>query len=323
MSKRGFGSGLRSAVMLTSLAAFCSPAAWAQVKLEYKFPEGEKLAYKTTSKTNQLLTIMGQEINTESKETVVSSTVVGKKRADNTLPIEEKVESLNVELSLPMGINLAFDSKDPNPKIDNSQVAFLLDVYKLVSQMSYTVVLDDHNKVKAIEGAEKILEKADALNEMGKQTLQGRVNAQQLKKQFEQSHSNLPDILARPGEPWERDEVLELGAGQTLTFHKKYEYVGTEKQGAATLDKIQVKTTGVKYEMAADSPSPLKVTKSDLKVESAGGTIYFDHEKGHIVTANGKTQIKGPMTFSAGGQEIPGSLDLTIESNSELQPAAK
>ena len=65
------------------------------------------------------------------------------------------------------------------------------------------------------------------------------------------------------------------------------------------------------------------MTKSDLKVESADGTIYFDHEKGRIVTAKGKTQIKGPMTFIAGGQEIPGSLDLTIESDTELQPATK
>ena len=323
MRKQRGGSGLWSAVVLTSLVVFTSPAAWAQVKLEYKFPEGEKLAYKTTSRTAQVLTLMGQGITTESKETVVTSTAVGKKRADNTLPIEEKVESLNVELSLPGGMIIAFDSKDPNAKADNPQLGFLIDVYKLVSQIGYTVVLDDHNKVKAIEGAEKILEKADALNEMAKQTIRGRVDAQRLKTQFEQSHGNLPDILARPGEPWERNEVLDLGSGQTLTFHKKYEYVGPEKQGDTTLDKIKVKTTEVKYEMDPNSPSPLKVTKSDLKVESGDGTIYFDHEKGHIVTAKGKTQIKGPMTFAAGGQEIPGSLDLTIEANSELQPAAK
>src|SRR4029077_16831904 len=133
----------------------------------------------------------------------------------------------------------------------------------------------------------------------------------------------LPDVLARPGEPWDRVEVLNLEAGQTLTFHKKYEYAGTEKVGGATLDKNTSTTTDVKYQMDPNSQSPLKVTKSDLKVESADGTIYFDHAKGHVVSASGKTQIKGPMTFTAGGQEIPGSLDLTIETKTELQPAAK
>ena len=32
-----------------------------------------------------------------------------------------------------------------------------------------------------------------------------------------------------------------------------------------------------------------------------------------MVEAKGKTQIKGSMTFSVNGQELPGELDLTIE----------
>ena len=153
------GCGQQSA--LTSLAVLGPPAARAQVKLEYKFPEGKKRAYKTTSKTAQVLTLNGQEIATESKQTVISSSTVGKRRADNTLPIEEKVESLATEITLPGGIIVTFDSKDPNPKVDNPQLGFLVDVFKLVSEIGYTVVLDDHDKVKAVEGAEKILEKAE------------------------------------------------------------------------------------------------------------------------------------------------------------------
>jgi len=75
--------------------------------------------------------------------------------------------------------------------------------------------------------------------------------------------------------------------------------------------------------MDPNSPSSLKVTKSDLKVESGTGAILFDREGGHVVTANGKIHIKGSMTFTAAGQEVPGEIDLTIESDTELQPAAK
>ncbi len=295
----------------------------AQVKLEYKYPEGQKLTYKTSSKTSQVLKLMGQAIETESKETVINTSTVGKKRADSTVPVEEKVESLNVELSLPGGIAISYDSKDPESKIDNPQLAFLGDVYKLFSQLAYTVVLDGQNKVKAVEGTEKLLEKANALNELGKQSVRNRLDASRLKTQFEQGHGILPDVLARPGEPWERTEKLELGGGQTLTFHKKYEYAGNEKHGNATLEKINVKTTEVSYSMDPNSASPLKVTKSDLKVESGSGTILFDREGGHVVQANGKTHIKGSMTFQAAGQEIPGELDLAIESNTQLQPTAK
>jgi hypothetical protein len=295
----------------------------AQVKLEYKFPEGEKLIYKTTSRTSQVLTLMGQAIETESKETVVGSSAVGKKREDGTLPLEEKVESLSSEISLPGGVTISYDSKDPQSKIDNPQLAFLADVYKIVGKLAYTVVLDGQNKVKAIEGTEKLVEQANGLNEMAKQAIVKRLDARWLRSQFEQTHGNLPEVLARPGEPWERTEHLELGGGQTLTFHKKYEYAGTEKRGNATLEKIDVKTTEVSYKMDPDAPSPLKVSKSDLKVESGTGAILFDREGGHVVTSNGKIHIKGPMTFMAGGQEIPGELDLTIQSDTELQPATK
>jgi len=195
-------------------------------------------------------------------------------------------------------------------------------VYKLISQMSYTVVLDEQNKVKAVEGTESLLEKADKLSDMAKQSVRSRLNPQHLKEQFEERHANLPDVLARAGEPWERTEKVDLG-GQTLTFHKKYEYAGTDKLGGKTLDKINVKTLDVKYAMDPNSASPLKVTKSDLKVESGDGTILFDRDAGAAVSTKGKIRIKGSMTFDAGGQELPGELDLTIETDTELQPPAK
>jgi hypothetical protein len=61
-----------------------------------------------------------------------------------------------------------------------------------------------------------------------------------------------------------------------------------------------------------------------LKPAASEGTMLFDREAGHVVSAKGKTQIKGDMmTFSLNGAELPGALDLTIETATELQAAAK
>ena len=150
--------------------------------------------------------------------------------------------------------------------------------------------------------------------------VRSQLESDKLKKEFEQSHRNLPDVLARPGESWERTETVDVGGGQTLTFRKKYEYAGTEKKGDKTLDKITSKAIEVKYSMDPNAESPLKVTKSDLKVESSDGTILFDREAGCIVEAKGKTHIKGSMTFSIQGQELPGELDLTLDTTTQLQP---
>jgi hypothetical protein len=300
-----------------------SQAAQAQVKLEYKFPEGKKVTYKTTSKTHQILTLMGMEIATDSEQTVVTSQAVGKRREDSTLPIEVKVESLRAELSLPGGLNVTYDTSDPNAKIENAQLAFLADVFKMASESRYTVILDAQNKVKAIEGAEKLLEKAEKLDPMARDLVRGELKPEKLKSQFEQGLRDLPDVLARTGEPWERDEVVHAGGGQTITFHKKYEYAGTEKKGDQALDKITSKAIEVKLEQDAEGQTPLKITKSDLKVESSEGTVLFDREAGRAVDSRGKTRIKGSVTFTAAGQEIPGELDLTMESHTELQPPAK
>ena len=90
------GPRLWAAAALATIMLFGLRSSQAQVKLEYKFPEGQKLTYKTTAKTSQVLTLMGQGIETESKETVVNTSVVGKKRVDSTVPVNEAVESLNV-----------------------------------------------------------------------------------------------------------------------------------------------------------------------------------------------------------------------------------
>src|SRR5438309_1002007 len=76
------------------LLALAAPPARAQVKLEYKFPEGTKSSHKTIAKIHQVLSIMGMNIETEAEESVVSSTTIGKRNTDGTLPVAEKVESI-------------------------------------------------------------------------------------------------------------------------------------------------------------------------------------------------------------------------------------
>jgi hypothetical protein len=263
------------------------------------------------------------EIESDEERTVVWSLTAGKRRTDSSTPVERKTESFRAQISLPGGNNLTYNSNDPNAKIDNQALAFLGDLFKLASEVVYTVVLDDQHKVKAIEGTEKLQEKADKLEPMARDLIRSQFESDKLKRAFEQELRILPDVLARPGEPWERTEILEIGGGQTLTFHKKYEYVGTEKIGNKSLDKINSKVLEVTYKQDPDANTPLKAVKSNLKIDSSDGTILFDREEGQSVSNRGKIRIKGDMTFSANGMEIPGSLDLKIETNTDRQPATK
>ena len=309
---------------LACLAALSSQTAQAQVKLEYKFPEGQKLTYKTTSRVRQVLTFMNnQEKESVMRRTKVWTRSVGKHRGDSTLPIEEKVHSLRDEYTFPGGIKLTLDSSDPKIKIDNDELSFLGDVFNLESAIAYEVVLDKETKVKAIEGIEKLKEKTEKLDDrIAREEFQNEIGTDRLKTKFEQSIHNFPDALARTGEPWERTEILEIN-GKTFTVRKKYEYRGTEKKGDKTLEKVTFKVLEVKYDQEAVDKLPVKVVKNKLKVESSEGTILFDREEGHVVSVSDKIRIKGEMTYSGGGVDQAVPLDLNFDTSTQLQPPTK
>ena len=205
---------------LALVALLWPHSAHAQVKLEYKFPEGRTLKYKTAAKTSQVLTLAGMSIETESDQTLNLSQTVGKKRDDSSVPVEQKIESIKVDLSLPGGLNVKYDSSDPGSKIENPALAFLGEVWKLVGEMAYTVVLEKDNKVKAVEGTEKLLEKADQLSPMARTTVRSHLESDTIKSQFEQQmrqparypwHQKPgPRVMETPG-----TETSDIGSGQT------------------------------------------------------------------------------------------------------------
>ena len=298
--------------------------AQAQVKLEYRFPEGRALKYKATVKTKQTLTIQGMEVETSSEQASVTRQTTGKKRDDSNIPVEEKIESVRIELSLPGGINLTIESNEPDAKIDNPQLAFLGEAIKANSGAAYTVVLDGQNKVKAVEGTEKILEKAEKLSEQARNLITAQMKTEKLKRRFEQEHGNLPEVLARPGDTWERNEVIDISGGQILAFKKKFEYAGTEALNNKTLDKIKTTVTGVEIKSEGDGDAPFKLLKSELKVLESDGTVLFDREGGHVVSQKSKLHVKGDkVTYSFNGNELPGAIEFSMDVDNELQPSAK
>src|SRR5262249_46828650 len=100
---------------------------------------------------------------------------------------------------------------------------------------------------------------------------------------------------------------------------KKYEYAGTEKKGGKALDKITAKVLEAGYRQDADSSSPAKLAKADVKVTSSEGTIFFDREAGRMVESHERVELTGGLTFSAQGQDQRIGFDLTLRVDVQLQ----
>lgn len=313
---------VRRMLATMALVGVLCPAAWAQVKLEYKPAEGRTLRHKTVVKVNQVLSVAGMDVATGSESDVVTTSANGKRRDDGTLPIGIAIDSIRSKITI-QGQEFTVDSADKDPKIDVPGLDFVGALIKATRGASYTVVLDAKNAVKAVEGTEKNLEKVADLPPQAAAEFKSRFDVDHIKREFEQEHGNFPDGLVREGEPWERTETSDIGGGQSLTLKKRYEYKGTVQKDGKALDKIGVKALEVTYKMDPNAESPAKVTKSDLKVESSDGTILFDREAGAAVEHAETYRITGDMTLVIAGKDYPSKLDLTIGSTTTSEKVAK
>ncbi len=290
------------------------------VKLEARFPEGQTLRYRFHTSIRQLVKNLGMEMPSSQDRTVVCSAAIGKRRGDKSLPIAVKVDSLRDRMRLPGGLDVSFDSsKDQKAKVANPDLDFFSDVYRTAASASYTVVLDEKDRVKAIEGADALRGRIDRLDPRAGDLLLSRLSAATLKSDFQQALGALPDGPVRPGQSWDRTEAIDFGAGLKVVLHRKYQYAGTEKKGGKTLDRITAKVADARCVQDADSSSPLKVTKSDMKVDSSEATVLFDREAGRIVESHDRFEMKGNLTLSAQGQEQSCGFELTVRADAQLQ----
>ena len=301
MSQRPILSGLRAAAALTVLGMI-SLAGPAQVKLEYKYPEGQKLTYKTTANTSQSLKLAGQAIETERRRHGHHLA----ERSARSGPTQPSPSPRRWNRSPPRCRFLAASTSrtTPRTRTPRSTILSWRSCGTCTRWSARPGLHGGAGRPKTRSRPSKEPKRSSRRPTSSTSRPRRRSAAAWTSSTSRRSSSSptaiCPDVLARPGEPWERTENLAVGGGQTLTFHKKYEYAGTEKLGDATLDKINVKTTEVKYAMDANSPSPLKVLKSDLKVESGDGVILFDREAGARGLLEGQNPDQRPHDLRGG-----------------------
>jgi hypothetical protein len=301
-----------AAVASATLALCLASAALAQVKLEFKHPEG-KTTTVTTSKSHQVLTIAGMDVETDAESVTTSSATVEKPLPDGSVKIHEKVEAMTMTLNLPGAMKVTYDSKMPDAKSDVPAIQAILDGLRAMDGKTYTLVVGKDHRVTRVEGVQQIIETAPAA---AVDELKRSLDPEKLKRQTHQAYAVLPDKPVNKGDKWIRTEVSDIGGGQTLTFQKYYEYQGTVEKGGKTLEKIGFYIDSVSYALDPNGAIPVKVVNSDLKVGFSSGTLLFDRDAGQIVETTSTIRMSGPMTFSVNGVELPGKVDLTIESNS-------
>ena len=256
-----------------------SRASVAQVQLELKIPAGKKATVATDTVSNQVLTLAGMNIESKSEQNLVSSVTFSKIGADGGYRVEHKTESLQARVKA-AGMEFAFDSVNPDKEADNAVGKQVAEIFRATMKGVWTSVHDKTNRAVAIEGIDKLLEGASPETAAAMRT---QLDPDYLKDTINKKLDRIPAKPIKKGDSWEQTEPARVGGGQTLTFKQRFTYTGPIEKNGAKLERIEIATTEVQYEIGADSPLPLKLVKSDLKVSNAKGEILFDRQLGNVV----------------------------------------
>jgi hypothetical protein len=288
-------------------------SAFGQVKLERKYTEGATYTAESTSRIEQKLTIAGMETDTSVDTRTVVKATVGKRDVAGMLKIQEKIESLNINMGI-MGQTYSFDSSSPDVK-GSSPFEMLRDVHKALSKRMTSTVLDKQNRVHAIESDQDVL---SSLPPEVQAIAKSQVDPEYLKKAANQELDSLPTEAVSKGDSWQRTEQANFGAGQIMTFQVKYTYEGTVEKDGKQLDKVTTKTLSVDFSLQ-DSPLPLQLKGSDLKAAESEGVILFDRQLGRVVESNSSIRITGDIMFAVNNMDLPSQLDLKMQSSTMLK----
>jgi hypothetical protein len=296
------------------LASFHS-SAQAQVLFKHKVIEGSTRTHEVSNLINQTLTIMGMEIKTEVDNSITLSTTTGKKDAQGRIPNKVKFEAVRTNITGANGVSLNFDSSINLSKTDTPQLEPVLAALKAIAGASYTVVLDAEYQLVELQGHNDIVKDAP---EAAAPFLKAQFSEEKLKAAHQHLLARYPAKPVAVGDSWEHVEPVDLGSGQTMKMLRQYEYLGTEQRDGRTLDKLSAADKKV-VSFEVDNTAPLKVSKTDLSVAESKATVLFDRDRGVEVEATRLMHIKGKLTLSINGNDLPTEVDLKIETTSRLK----
>jgi len=277
---------LRQLLLGVVILGAAAPAYGQEVKLRWKFKEGDKFYVEDVQTTKTDVSVLGQQIKEEAKTTTVTSYTVKSVKSDSIVLVQ-KIESV--------------DSRSQGGLGGSTEK-----IKEKMKGATFTVTITPDGKVTKFEGYQEFAKKlTDGDDEMSK--LLGMFFSEELfKSSAEQSFNMLPDNPVKQGDTWTREGKMPVPGLGDFKLTSKYTYEGKGEGGEkikARQDLMYVVPKG-----GGDIGGIMKIVKGDLKAENGKGHFLFDPEKGRLVKGEMNLFIKGRLTVEFGGQNIDISL---------------
>lgn len=303
--------------LAVALLVLSSPA-WAEDKVEIQhnpaMNPGDKSQVRVETNIEQTLTIAGTPLHSKVEQFMAIDEEVGEPDGDGGATTRDHFEFMIFRMTLPDGREFNFDSGNPDQSSGIAELEPIEKLFRALSGVTWTSTFDADHKMVSLEYD------GDPFSQLD-EAMRKEVATEKWLQRSKIDLARLPDGAVAVGDTWTRTEPMDLGSGQTMTFEKKYEYLGTQETGGVVFDRIGSSALSVEYRMEANPNLPIDVKESDLTVESSGGELLYNRERQIVTSTTQNCHITGPMTLVLNGQELPGELDLTMSFSTTVEPA--
>ncbi|MFM8583405.1 MAG: DUF6263 family protein [Planctomycetaceae bacterium] len=295
---------------VVGLLAGAGPA-FGQAKLEWKLAPKSTWGSEIEVETRQTLKIAGMNIESESRSKQTQRSTVGERDGLNRLKVTQKPEQLQVTMKQ-QGQQFDFDSRSPDEK-GSSALEVMRPLYKALLAQEVVLVYDKDNQPVDVEYDQQFL---NSLEPNVQLQVRSQFDAANQKRALKQRSERFPALEVAKGESWERTEMTDLGAGQTLKVRRTYTHEGVEEHEGRPCVKLALKLTLVELS-SENSPTPVKIKPVELKSDGSEGVLWFDVQLGDVVEERQTLKAVGPLKLEVNGMEIPAEVDLQIKTSTK------
>lgn len=319
--------------ILTTLAASClacsafasafvsSPARVARedVKLAWKFKEGDVLRYRIVQDTRQTISGPG-EFEVGSSVSQVIRQKVKSVSGDGVATLDCTWEAVKMHVGMPMGGDMDFDSTQPGAA---EKAPAALKGFAGLPGTAFQLEMKPTGEIASIHGITEAMQKVFSVDDptmrMMKDMMERSFNDESMKRSLETTV--LPEKPVAVGGKWSRDTEFDMQKIGKLKAHFDFTYDGKEDQSGSPCAKVSTKYT---LSMGAGKPDMSSMPGAenfdiDLSMDDAQGegTIYFSCDKGRLIRSTTATDMDMNMAMKPKGQDKgeEGKMEMAIRVN--------
>ncbi|HEY7475156.1 MAG TPA: DUF6263 family protein [Vicinamibacterales bacterium] len=270
--------------------------------LRYRWTKGEALRYRIVQETNAAMSgIPGiGEMNVRNVMTQIQQMTATDVAADGTATVQNKFESMRMEMGTPMG-TFVYDSTQPPDPNANEIIAQIGASMGAMIGESVTVVMSSTGAIQKIEGMKPILEKLKKTAPQGAMGALGGLDSMltddSMKGAFGQGFGSFPTTPVKAGDSWKHELAMPNPFGM-MSIAMSFTLKGMETTGGKETARIASTATIKAAPSATPPPMPMPMT-IQFSDGSGQGELLFDRKLGRTQKATFETTMPMTMVMTA------------------------